>query len=226
MEINKYHNSKIYQITDIGYSKCYIGSTTEELSQRMARHRADYKRFLNGNKRHNVRAFDLFDEFGVENCKIELIEYYKCDTLAELRRKEGEHIKNTTECVNKNVAGRTQKEYKEQNRDKINEYKKEYREQNRDKINEYKKEYREQNKDKIKEYQQANKDKIKEYQQANKDRINELKKKYREANKDKVKEYERKYREQNKDKINELARVKYKLKHSALGIPRAEQNKM
>ena len=101
---NKYHNSKIYQIIDIGYNKCYIGSTTEELSMRMARHRGKYKSFLSGNY-SCVSSFDLLNEYGVENCKIELIEYYKCDTLQELRKREGEHILNT-ECVNKNLAGR------------------------------------------------------------------------------------------------------------------------
>ena len=109
MEIqNKYHNGKIYKITDIAYNKCYIGSTCEELSQRMARHRAKYKHFLKGGEVLNTRSFDLFNEYGVENCKIELIQYFKCDTLQELRRREGEHIKNT-ECVNKRVEGRTKK---------------------------------------------------------------------------------------------------------------------
>ena len=52
MEIpNKYHNGKIYQITDIGYNKCYIGSTTEGLSLRMTRHRSCYKGFLNGSNK-------------------------------------------------------------------------------------------------------------------------------------------------------------------------------
>ena len=73
MDINNiYHNSKIYQITDIGYNKCYIGSTTEELSQRMARHRAGYKRFLKSGKKL-MSSFNLFNEYGLENCKIELI---------------------------------------------------------------------------------------------------------------------------------------------------------
>ena len=108
MDINNIcHNSKIYQITDIAYNKCYIGSTTEELSQRMARHRTNYKSFLNGNKKF-MSSFDLFSEYGVENCKIELVEYFKCDSLGELRKREGEHIKKT-ECVNKYVAGRTNK---------------------------------------------------------------------------------------------------------------------
>ena len=114
---NKYHNSKIYQITDIAYTKCYIGSTTEELCQRMARHRYHYTQFLKNNKNF-ISSYELFKEYRVENCKIELIEYFKCDSLAELRKKEGEHIKNT-ECINKNVAGRTDKEYYETNKDKI-----------------------------------------------------------------------------------------------------------
>ena len=124
MEItNKYHNGKIYKITDIGYNKCYIGSTTEELSQRMARHRADFKQFLRDGKRPYIRSYDLFNEYGVENCKIELIQYFPCDTLQELRKKEGEYIKDI-ECVNKLVAGRTKHEWHEDNKDKIKEQKK------------------------------------------------------------------------------------------------------
>ena len=46
---NKYQNGKIYKIVDIAYNKCYIGSTCEELSMIMARHRAKFKQFLKGN---------------------------------------------------------------------------------------------------------------------------------------------------------------------------------
>ena len=142
---NKYHNPKIYQITDIGYNKCYIGSTTESLCMRMARHRSRYKSFLRDDKEGRLRSFEIFNEFGVENCKIELIEYFKCDTLQELRRKEGEHIKNT-KCVNKFVAGRTDKEYREDNKDKMIDMFKEYYEKNKDKINAKKREKRKQQK--------------------------------------------------------------------------------
>ena len=90
-----------------------------------------------GKNRH-VSSYDLFNEYGVENCKIELIQYFPCATLQELRRKEGEHIKNT-ECVNKYVAGRTVKEWCEENKDKILEHAKEYREINKEKIKEYQK---------------------------------------------------------------------------------------
>ena len=71
--MNKYHNGKIYKIVDVGYNKCYVGSTTEKLSMRMVRHRSDYKRYKNG-KINKITSFDLFDTYGIENCKIELVE--------------------------------------------------------------------------------------------------------------------------------------------------------
>ena len=168
---NKYHNSKIYQITDIGYNKCYIGSTTEELSMRMARHRAIYKHFLKNGKKF-MSSFDLFDEFGVENCKIELVEYFKCDTLQELRKREGEVIK-TNECVNKYVAGITKKEYREDNRLKIKE---------NDKL-----------------HDAENKEQRAEYYKMNKGRVKEFYKEYYQNNKDKILADKREYREQNKE---------------------------
>ena len=200
---NKYHNGKIYKIVDIGYNKCYIGSTTEELSMRIARHRSNFKRFLNIGKKF-VSSFELFNEYGIENCKIEFIEYYKCDTLQELQRKEGEHIKNT-EGVNKRVAGRTYKEYYVDNKDKRLEQSKECREANKDKMQEYQKEYYKNNKDKIKELQ-------KEYKQDNKNKIKEFQKEWYEQNKQKIKEYKKKYYEKHQEKIKEWQRESYKLK--------------
>ena len=105
---NKYEKGKIYQIIDVGYSKCYIGSTCESLSRRMTRHKATYKQYLNGKSNH-TKSFELFDEFGFDNCKIELIEYHPCSTREELHRREGFFIKDT-KCVNKLIAGRTQRE--------------------------------------------------------------------------------------------------------------------
>ena len=137
---NKYQNCKIYKIADIGYNKFYIGSACEELCRRMSHHRAKFKRFLNGSEETPTRSYDIFNEYGVENCKIELIEYYKCDTLQELRKREGEIIKNT-ECINKNVAGRTRKEYYEDNKNNIKEMINEYLENNKDKIAQKRKTY-------------------------------------------------------------------------------------
>jgi hypothetical protein len=60
------------------------------------------------------------DEFGIENCKIELIENYPCNSKEELLKREGWYIK-VTECVNKMVAGRTKQEWKQDNPEKAKE---------------------------------------------------------------------------------------------------------
>jgi len=113
MEMNKYEQGKLYKITDIGYTKCYIGSTCDRLlSQRMARHEEQFKRYSQG-KANWSSSFNLFEEFGIENCKIELIEEYTCENRHQLSKREGFYIQNTN-CVNKQIAGRTKAEYKAQ----------------------------------------------------------------------------------------------------------------
>ena len=101
MDTNRYQNGKIYKITDVGYNNCYIGSTTESLSQRMARHRKAYQSYTEG--RSNLTVFQIFHEYGRENCKIEWIENYPCNCKKELEAREGYHIRNTN-CVNKVIA--------------------------------------------------------------------------------------------------------------------------
>jgi hypothetical protein len=89
----------------------YYGSTTQPLCKRISEHRSAYKRYKNGKgKEYYKSVFIIFDEFGLENCKIELVELFPCENKNQLHQKEGEYIKNN-ECVNKNIAGRTQKEY-------------------------------------------------------------------------------------------------------------------
>ena len=67
--MNRYSKGQIYKIVDVGYNKMYIGSTCEDLSKRMERHRTAYKKYLRSGKR-DTNAHLLFDEYGVENCKI------------------------------------------------------------------------------------------------------------------------------------------------------------
>ena len=70
-----------------------------------------------------MRSFLLFDEYGPENCEIELKERYGCDK-EELLRREGEHIKEN-ECVNRCLARRTTKDYatmyRQENSEKVRE---------------------------------------------------------------------------------------------------------
>ena len=119
--MNRYENGKIYKITDVGYNKCYIGSTCESLSKRMEKHRKQYKEYIKGRMKKKTTAIDIFNEFGIENCTIELIENYPCQSKEELFKREGGHIK-ATECVNGQIAGRTQQEWKLDNPEQAREY--------------------------------------------------------------------------------------------------------
>ena len=118
--MNRYENGKIYKIVDVGYNKCYIGSTCETLSQRMARHRLRYTQYKHGKERGELRSVNaLFDEFGMDNCKIELVELYPTNSKIELQQREGYYIKKTC-CVNKRIAGRTLVEYRQTFKEALN----------------------------------------------------------------------------------------------------------
>ena len=144
-----YQNAKIYKIWDNGYNKCYIGSTCEELSRRMAGHRRNYISYKQGEFPY-LTAFSLFDEYEVENCKIELLELYPCNSKVELNAREGFHQRNT-DCVNKNISGRTPAEYTQDNRSKIHSYNKNYYENKKDILKEKANDYRQQNIEKCRE---------------------------------------------------------------------------
>jgi hypothetical protein len=177
---NKYKNGKIYKITDNNFTKVYYGSTVQPLSKRMVQHRTDYTL-----KKNNCSSHMLFDEFGIDNCQIILVEKATCNDKEELRRLEGGYIQNN-ECVNKRIAGRTDKEYS-----------KYYKEKNREKVREQHKKYRIENADKLKE-------KERQYALNNPDKIKAKGKKYREENKEKVSAKDKEYREKNKERIAQM----------------------
>jgi uncharacterized membrane protein YheB (UPF0754 family) len=113
-----------------------------------------------------ITTFSLFDEFGVENCKIELVELFPCNSKIELEQREGFYIKNN-DCVNKTTAGRTQKEYREDNKEVLQEYfKKHYQDNKEHKLQlaenyRNKPEIKEKNKEYHKQYLEKNREKNK-----------------------------------------------------------------
>jgi len=138
-----YQNGKIYRIDGGGLT--YVGSTTNKyLSTRLAGHKSDYKKFLDG-KRCYYTSFEIIK---LDDCKIELIEKFPCDSKDELTAREGHYIRQV-DCVNKQIAGRTGKEYYEDNKETISAYKKQYNENNKETISAYKKQWYEDNKEKI-----------------------------------------------------------------------------
>ena len=155
-----YSKGKIYKIWDIHYTKCYVGSTVETLNNRFAKHKDKYKHYLN--KTHFfTTVFGIFDEFGVENCKIELVENCSVNSKEELLAKEGEHIR-ACECVNRCVAGRTQKKYREEFPEFIKHINHQHYQDNRQYRLEQVKEYARNNPDKVKETKRKQYEKIKD----------------------------------------------------------------
>ena len=179
-----YQNGKIYSIRSHLTDDVYIGSTIETLANRLSGHKRYYKQWLN-KKTNYTTSYKIIDK-DPENCYIELVENYPCNNKNELCRREGEIIRNTT-CVNKCIAGRTQKEWENDNKDKNKEHRKQYREENKEKISEKQKKYNEEHKETIAEY----------------------KKQYREIHKAEISEKEKQYRDNNKQQILEKANQKY-----------------
>lgn len=127
----------------------YIGSTLEkQLSRRMSYHRSDYTAFKEGTKTHFTSSFILFDEFGIQNCKIVLLQSYEVSSKDELRAREQEWIDKIPNC-NKNKAFRTEEQKKEYQRN----YDKQYAIDNHEKISKQKKVYAEEHKEEITSYQ-------------------------------------------------------------------------
>jgi len=176
-----YSKGKIYSIRSHLTDDVYIGSTIETLSNRLSQHKKYYQKWLITKKRYTT-SYKIIEKDA--KCYIELVELYPCNSKIELHRREGEIIRATT-CVNKNIAGRTQKEWFEENKQKLVEQRKEHYNDNKQQLLEKQKQYRDNNKQKIAE-------KNKQYYENNKEQIS-----------DKTKEYKKQWYDNNKEKINQ-----------------------
>ena len=158
-----YENAKIYKLVCNKTGMIYVGSTCQRLlCKRLSGHVANYKRWKNGKTNNYTTSFKIIEN---NDYYMELLEDVSCNSFDELAKKERRYIESI-DCVNKCIPIRTDKEYKQ--------YKKQYREDNKEKINQKQKEYREANKDHYKQYREANKEKIKQqrkqYDQDNKEK--------------------------------------------------------
>jgi hypothetical protein len=181
-----YNNGKIYKIESHLGDKVYIGSTTKELlSQRMTAHRKSFNTWKQG-KRDLTTSFLLFDEYGIENCSMVLLELCPCETKDVLHAREAHYIR-TVQCVNKMIPQRTQKEYKLDNKEKIKEDSKEYYSKNKEIITEKHKSYYEDNKEHKLEYQR-------QYKELNKERLHARDNAYYSKNKEEINRKQREKR--------------------------------
>lgn len=223
-----YSNGKIYTIrcrSDPDH--IYVGSTVQPLYKRWGGHKCDSKRHPEKGKLYPTIGNNWEDWY------IELYEEYPCENKEQLCKREGQIIREIGK-LNKNIEGRTDKEYYQDNIGKIKEYKKKYTEENADKIKEREREYRQLNTDKIKdrnkeycqqnadqikekkkEYRQLNADQIKEYRQINTDTMKAYQKEYRKLHADQNKEYQKEYTQKNAEKLKEYKKAYYQRKKLA-----------
>jgi len=112
---------KIYKIIDNTNGNIYIGKTTQTLKERLSNH----KNITTCMSREIIKNGDY---------KIELIEETEDDT------RERYWIENT-DCINKYIPGRTDKEWNEVNKDKMIAYKEKYYSNNKELCKNRAKEY-------------------------------------------------------------------------------------
>ena len=202
-----YSNGKIYCIRNTINDDIYIGSTCQSLSKRMALHRYDSTTL----KKQNRKIYKLMTEYGSDKFYIELIEDYPCENIYQLQRKEGETIRDMKPSLNMVVAGRTPKEYYEQNVELIKQKRKEYYEQNAEILKQKDKQYYEQNAEILKQ-------KNKEYREQNVEKIKQKDKKYYEQNVEIIKQKRKYYREQNAEMIKQKKKEYYYRKKAEKNI--------
>ena len=126
---------KIYKIScKSDPNLVYVGSTTQSLGQRLRVHKWHCRKLLNNMKLYQHVNNDW------SNWQIELIEEVQYKYKNHLRIREGEYIKSIG-TLNHRIEGREfkeyQKQYREDNKEKIKERDKEYYQKNKEEINKY-----------------------------------------------------------------------------------------
>ena len=128
-----YQQGKIYKIISPHTDKIYIGSTCRDfLSQRLAKHKNDFKDWQLGKVNKKVTSYNLIELGDVE---IILLEKYPCNSKDELTSRERYWYDLNKELViNKSRPSiscderkQSVKEYRESRKDELIKYSKEYR---------------------------------------------------------------------------------------------------
>jgi len=128
----------------------------------MSSHRYDYKNWKNDTMNY-ITSFELLK---YEDCYIELVEQGEFNSKQEMEKREGYFIREMV-CVNKYIAGRTNKEWRNDNAVDLKEKAKEYYVSHKDQIQSRTAKYRATHKEEKKEsnakYKSSHKEQIQEH---------------------------------------------------------------
>jgi len=144
-----YENVCFYRIVcnDLDITDCYVGHTTN-FAKRKYQHKTTCNNSNDANYNFPIYQF-IRDNGGWDNWDMILIEHCKCESSLDAKKKEREYMEQLKATFNRNIPSRTEKEYREDTKEKKSERMKKYREDNRDKIRESAKNYYEQNKEQV-----------------------------------------------------------------------------
>jgi len=154
-KVRDYSKSIIYKLCckNPNITEIYVGSTTNFI-KRKYKHKSDCNNNSETNKKYNYYVYKFIrDNGGWDNWSMIQIIECSCENKKQLESKERYYIELLKSSLNGKIPTRTDREYREDNKNKMKEYLKEWRLENKDKVKERKKESYLENKDKILEYQ-------------------------------------------------------------------------
>ena len=161
---------KLVHFDDLNDDNIYVGYCTNIVKRRDKHKRRCCNPESDG---HNLKVYQFIRaNGGWDQWQMILVEKYPCDIVDEAIARERYWKRELNATLNTQEPGRTRKEYREENKEKMAEYQKQYNEINKEYLKEQKKEYRENNKEEInqrnKKYREKNPNKNKEYYENNK----------------------------------------------------------
>ena len=117
---------RIYKIISTEGNEVYVGSTFNTTRNRFSQHKGDYTKWKSDNvkySKHNVSVNKLFEKYGKDKCKIILIKEY--DVLDRLHLEVYEtlwiyKLKSINNLIPFGIKKLWSKQYREQNKEKIN----------------------------------------------------------------------------------------------------------
>jgi group I intron endonuclease len=125
----------IYIIRNHINDNIYIGSTIKTIHTRFHQHVRDR---LNHS---NSLLYKSMAEYGHEIFYVTLLEEFEYENIQELRIHEGNYIQLLKPVLNKNIAGRSPKEYYKEYQEEIKKYQREYQKEYRKGSRQYQREY-------------------------------------------------------------------------------------
>ena len=119
-----YTKSKMYKIVcrDESINEIYVGSTTTYFARRRK-----HISMCRLNKSQCKLYVYMRENGGFDNFKMVIIEKYECDSREAKLAREAYWVKTLKATLNSEVPGRTHKQYRIDNKDKINKYRKDNR---------------------------------------------------------------------------------------------------